>query len=152
MSFTGWAVRWLHARVWRGGGRGGCARGGGNSLSLDDITAIVALVFPAATASTSARSPVGTVVRLADGVAADGPLRAGQLAMLVADDGSSGSPYRVRTANGVERQEWILLASLVAAGETEAVRCRGGGGREIYITSLREECYTSDMGRVLYFR
>ena len=140
MSFTGWAVRWLHARVWRGGGRGGCARGGGNS------------VFPAATASTSARIPVGTVVRLADGVAADGPLRAGQLAMLVADDGSSGSPYRVRTANGVERQEWILLASLVAAGETEAVRCRGGGGREIYITSLREECYTSDMGRVLYFR
>ncbi len=60
------------------------------------------------------RHAVGTVVRLPDGVESDGPLRAGQLAVVIVEDGSS-NPYRVRTADGVEQGYWFVLRALVEA-------------------------------------
>ncbi len=60
------------------------------------------------------RHAPGTVVRLPNGVESDGPLRAGQLAIVITEDGSS-NPYRVRTADGVEHGYWFLLRALVEA-------------------------------------
>ncbi len=70
------------------------------------------------------RHAVGTVVRLPDGVECDGPLMAGQLAVVTTDDGSS-NPYRVRTADGVEQSYWFVLRALVEA-EGGMVRRRAG--------------------------
>ncbi len=58
------------------------------------------------------RLPVGTVVRLPDGVESYGPLRAGQLAVIASDDGSSW-PYHVRTSDGVLHDTVYALRGLV---------------------------------------
>ncbi len=57
---------------------------------------------------------MGTVVRLPNGVESDGPLRAGQLAVVITEDGSS-NPYRVRTADGVAHSYWFVQRALVEA-------------------------------------
>ncbi len=43
------------------------------------------------------------------------------MAMLTTDDGTS-NPYKVRTADGFDNDDWILLTSLVPADEAAAVR------------------------------
>ena len=48
-------------------------------------------------------------------------LQAGELAMLITDDGSY-TPYKVRFADGLECQDWILPDALVPAEEQDAVR------------------------------
>ena len=68
------------------------------------------------------RHAIGTVVRLPDGVESDGPLKAGQLAVITTEDGSS-FPYRVRTADGVEPSYSFYLRALVEA-EGGMVRAR----------------------------
>jgi hypothetical protein len=85
------------------------------------VCACLLIPFPARQAEwlkTAKKGPtrltVGTVVRLADGIESDGPLRAGQLAVITTDDRSS-NPYRVRTANGVEHSNWFVLRALVEA-------------------------------------
>ncbi len=70
---------------------------------------------------------MGTVVRLPDGVESDGPLKAGQLAVITTEDGSS-NPYRVRTADGVEQGYWFVLRALVEA-EGGMVSLRAAGCR-----------------------
>mmetsp|Transcript_34654 Transcript_34654/g.72669 ORF Transcript_34654/g.72669 Transcript_34654/m.72669 type:complete len:769 (-) Transcript_34654:316-2622(-) len=89
--------------------------GGGPSLSLDDINSMISRAFP----PPPPRIPVGTVVRLADGIYSEGSLKEGELAMLITDDGT-GNPYKVRTADGFDGDSWILLTSLVPADEAAA--------------------------------
>ena len=67
------------------------------------------------------RIPVGTVVRIADGLDSCGPLRAGQTAITVADDGSV-NPYRVRTLDGEDHGYWFPIDNLVPADEAASVR------------------------------
>jgi hypothetical protein len=67
------------------------------------------------------RLPVGTVVRLADGLDTCGPLRAGQTAIIIEQDGTS-NPYRLRTADGVQQDYWFYLDNVVQVDEADAVR------------------------------
>lgn len=79
-----------------------------------------------------ARIPVGTVVRIADGLETCGPLRAGQTAITIAEDGSS-NPYRVRTADGEEHSYWFELDKLVEADAAASVSCqRARGSRQMW--------------------
>ena len=76
------------------------------------------------------RHAVGTVVRLPDGVESDGPLRAGQLAVVTAEDGSS-DPYRVRTADGVEQGYVFGMRALVEAeGGVVRLLCPSAAARD----------------------
>jgi hypothetical protein len=63
------------------------------------------------------RLPVGTVVRLADGLDTCGPLRAGQTAIIIVEH-----PYCFRTADGRELNYWFALDDVVQVDEADAVR------------------------------
>jgi hypothetical protein len=67
------------------------------------------------------RLPVGTVVRLSDNWVICGPLRAGQTAIIIVEDGT-GNPYRVRTADGEEHDYCFTLGNVVQVDEAAAVR------------------------------
>ena len=75
------------------------------------------------------RLPILTVVRLPDGVESYGPLRAGQLAIIASDDGSSW-PYNVRTSDGVLHDTSVALRGLVEVeGGTVSESARGAARR-----------------------
>jgi hypothetical protein len=89
-----------------------------SSLTIKDVNKFLVRVFP----PPPPRIPVGTVVRLREGLFSEGPLEAGQMAVVTIDDGTS-NPYKVRTANGVEHSHWFELGYLVPVDEAVAVRC-----------------------------
>jgi hypothetical protein len=89
-----------------------------SSLTIEDVNKFLVRVFP----PPPPRIPVGAVVRLREGLLSEGPLEAGQMAVIVSDDGSS-NPYKVRTANGVEHGHYFILDYLVPVDEAVAVRC-----------------------------
>ena len=91
-------------------------RHGGCSLSQEEANKLINHFFP----PPPPRIPVGSVVRLRDGLFSEGPLQAGQMAVVIVDDGSS-NPYRVRTADGVEHTNWFLLEYLVKVDDAAAV-------------------------------
>jgi hypothetical protein len=71
---------------------------------------------------------VGTVVRLADGLDACGPLRAGQTAIIIhVYEEYQGSPepsrYRVRKVDGEEEYYCFSMYNVVQVDEAAAVRC-----------------------------
>ncbi len=97
--------------------------------------------FLATAKAPPARIPVGTVVRIADGLETCGPLRAGQTAITIAEDGSS-NPYRVRTADGEEHGYWFELDKLVEADAAASVSWQSCGEGE----SARESGLASKGG------
>ena len=93
-------------------------------MSLHDINSVINRVYPPPTV----RIPVGTVVCLADGLRSDGPLKvrarrrrasstcpdaprtalqAGELALLIADDGTDFAPYKVCPGDGFPGSDTI---------------------------------------------
>jgi hypothetical protein len=68
------------------------------------------------------RLPCGTIVRLADGLDACGPLRAGQTAIITIEFGNDPYQVKAEAANGVEHDYWFTPGNLVQVDEAAAVR------------------------------